>query len=53
MKTADVEKLYGDFVLPTYKRMPICLVKGKGSRVWDLQNKEYLDFANQIGRAHV
>ncbi|HCM41750.1 MAG TPA: aspartate aminotransferase family protein [Candidatus Omnitrophica bacterium] len=57
MKTADVEKLYGDFVLPTYKRMPICLVKGKGSRVWDLQNKEYLDFfpgwgVSGLGHAH-
>jgi len=57
MKTADVEKLYSEYVLPTYKRMPICLVKGKGSRVWDLEGKEYLDFfpgwgVSGLGHAH-
>lgn len=44
MKTTDVQKLYQEFVLPTYTRVPVCLVKGKGSRVWDLEGKEYLDF---------
>jgi predicted acetylornithine/succinylornithine family transaminase len=44
MKTTDVQKLYGEFVLPTYAQVPVCLVKGKGSRVWDLEGKEYLDF---------
>ena len=24
--------------------MPLCLVKGKGSRVWDLEGREYIDF---------
>ena len=44
MKTKDVEVLYEQFVLPTYSRSPLCLVKGKGSKVWDLEGKEYLDF---------
>lgn len=44
MKTTDVQKLYNEFVLPTYTQVPVCLVKGKGSRVWDLEGKEYLDF---------
>ncbi|MFA5160125.1 MAG: aspartate aminotransferase family protein [Candidatus Omnitrophota bacterium] len=44
MKTADVQKLYDEYVMPTYTRLPVCLVKGKGSRVWDLEGKEYLDF---------
>jgi len=44
MKTADVQKLYEEYVMPTYARVPVCLVKGKGSRVWDLEGKEYLDF---------
>lgn len=44
MKTSNVQKLYSDYLLPTYTQLPICLVKGKGSRVWDLQGKEYLDF---------
>lgn len=44
MNTSDVQKLYAEYVLPTYTHLPLCLVKGKGSRVWDLHGKEYLDF---------
>ena len=44
MKTIDVQNLYKEFVLPTYAQVPICLVKGKGSYVWDIEGKEYLDF---------
>jgi predicted acetylornithine/succinylornithine family transaminase len=32
------------YIFSTYKRFPIVLVKGKGSRVWDQNGKEYLDF---------
>lgn len=32
-------------LFPTYARYPRTLVKGKGSRVWDDQGKEYLDFS--------
>lgn len=57
MKTRDVEKLYEEYVLPTYKRTAVCPVKGKGSRVWDLEGREYLDFfpgwgVSGIGHAH-
>src|SRR6266498_925723 len=44
MNTQQIKKLYQDFVLPTYTQVPVCLVKGKGARVWDLEGKEYLDF---------
>ncbi len=44
MKTSEVETLYSQFLLPSVKRVSVCLVKGKGSRVWDLEGKEYLDF---------
>jgi len=57
MKTADVQKLYEQYVMPTYNRVPVCLVKGKGSRVWDLEGKAYLDFfpgwaVSGIGHCH-
>jgi acetylornithine/N-succinyldiaminopimelate aminotransferase len=57
MKTADVQKLYEQYVMPTYTQVPVCLVKGKGARVWDLQGKEYLDFfpgwaVSGIGHCH-
>ena len=44
MKTQEVEALYKEFVLATYARVPFCPVKGKGSKVWDLEGREYLDF---------
>lgn len=44
MKTIDVQNLYKEYVLPTYKYLPVVLVKGKGSRVWDIEGNEYLDF---------
>lgn len=45
------------YVLPTYARLPITLVKGKGARVWDADGKEYLDFfaglaVDNLGHAH-
>ncbi len=39
-----VQKMYSDFVLPTYTQLPVCLVRGRGSRVWDIEDREYLDF---------
>lgn len=57
MNNQDMENLYSQFVLPTYKRLPVCLVKGKGSRVWDIEGKAYLDFfpgwgVSGIGHCH-
>ena len=57
MKTTEVQQLYQQFVLPTYAQVPVCLVKGKGSRVWDLEGREYLDFfpgwaVSGIGHCH-
>lgn len=32
------------YVMKTYGRIPLVLVKGEGVRVWDAEGKEYLDF---------
>jgi predicted acetylornithine/succinylornithine family transaminase len=37
-----------EYVMNTYGRFPIALVKGKGSYVWDADGKEYLDFLGGI-----
>ena len=50
MKTKDVQKLYSEFILPTYTQIPVCLVRGRGSRVWDIEDKEYLDFFDNIDK---
>ena len=44
MKTEQVQSIYEKFILPTYTRSPLCIVKAKGSKVWDLEGREYLDF---------
>ncbi|MEW6620744.1 MAG: aspartate aminotransferase family protein [bacterium] len=44
------------FMVPVYKRFPVCFVKGKGIKIWDINGKEYLDFfgqgVNSIGHSH-
>lgn len=37
-----------DYVLPTYGRAPISLVKGQGTWVWDEEGRRYLDFCMGI-----
>jgi len=36
------------YVMNTYGRSPVALVKGRGSRVWDADGKQYLDFMSGI-----
>jgi len=35
-------------VLPTYARADVTIVRGEGSRVWDAEGREYLDFGGGI-----
>jgi acetylornithine/N-succinyldiaminopimelate aminotransferase len=44
MKKEEVFRTYKDCVLGTYTKLPLVFVKGKGSRLWDIHDKEYLDF---------
>jgi acetylornithine/N-succinyldiaminopimelate aminotransferase len=43
MKTSDIISLCNDYTMPNYARKHVVLVRGKGSRVWDSEGKEYLD----------
>ena len=50
----EIEQKY---LMHTVERIPIVLVKGQGSRVWDEDGKEYLDFVagwavNSLGHCH-
>ncbi len=52
-----LSSLYSDYVMPTYGRFDLDIARGSGSRVWDFQGKEYLDFGAGIavcslGHAH-
>jgi acetylornithine aminotransferase/acetylornithine/N-succinyldiaminopimelate aminotransferase len=53
VRLLDAEK----FLLPTYKRPPILMSRGRGAYVYDSTGKEYLDFlggiaVNGLGHAH-
>ncbi len=40
--------LFDEVMVPCYAPMSIIPDKGKGSRIWDLEGKEYIDFAGGI-----
>jgi len=44
MNTQEIIRQYEEFVIKTYTRTPVVVVKGKGLKVWDLDGNEYLDF---------
>lgn len=44
MKTQDVIALYDKYVMQTYTRVPLVPVKGKGMKLKDLHEREFLDF---------
>jgi acetylornithine/N-succinyldiaminopimelate aminotransferase len=57
MKKEEVFQSYKDFIMPTYTKVPLVFVKGKGSRLWDIHNKVYLDFfpgwgVGNLGHCH-
>lgn len=44
MTTAETIQLEKALEIPTYSKMPMALVKGDGSFVWDAEGNAYLDF---------
>ena len=37
------------YIAQTYARLPICLIRGEGSYVWDTKGHKYLDLVMGIG----
>ncbi|MBP7217272.1 MAG: aminotransferase class III-fold pyridoxal phosphate-dependent enzyme, partial [Candidatus Omnitrophica bacterium] len=57
MKAQEVFQNYADYIMPTYTKVPLTFVKGKGSKLWDIHNKVYLDFfpgwgVGSLGHCH-
>ncbi len=48
MKEKELMALSDKNIMNTYKRFPIVLTKGSGAKVWDIEGREYLDFAAGI-----
>ena len=54
---AELEALDSTTVMGTYARLPVAFVRGSGTRLWDTEGKEYLDFLAglavvSLGHAH-
>lgn len=57
MRKQDVFATYKDCVLPTYTKVPLVFVKGKGSRLWDIDGNCYIDLfpgwgVGNLGHCH-
>jgi acetylornithine/N-succinyldiaminopimelate aminotransferase len=44
MTNQEIVTLNERYLFPVYARAPIAIVRGQGSRVWDADGREYLDF---------
>jgi len=49
MNLSELQQLDSMYHMPTYARLPVTFVKGKGTRLWDDTGKEYLDLLSGIG----
>ncbi len=57
MKLEELYTTYKETIMPTYTKTPLVFVKGKGSYMWDIHAKKYLDFfpgwgVNNVGHCH-
>lgn len=55
--TETIQTLYDEKHFQTYRRFPLTLIKGRGTRVYDTDGKEYLDAlagiaVNNVGHCH-
>ncbi len=53
MTLAELQALEAASLLPTYARFPVEFVRGEGSRLWDVDGHEYLDFLSGIAVTNV
>ena len=57
MSLTELQALERDHVVPAYARQPVEFVRGEGTRLWDADGTEYLDFqtglaVTSLGHAH-
>ena len=44
----ELAALDADHVMQTYARLPVAFVRGEGTRLWDSEGREYLDFLSGL-----
>lgn len=53
MDTNNIIKNSLRYLVNNYFRFPIVLVRGEGCKVWDVDGKEYIDFASGLGTTNL
>ncbi|HEX7290093.1 MAG TPA: aminotransferase class III-fold pyridoxal phosphate-dependent enzyme, partial [Conexibacter sp.] len=53
MSLAELQAIEAAYVVPSYARLPVELVRGAGTRLWDADGNEYLDFLAGISVLNV
>jgi len=57
MSTTPTRQDFDQYMAPNYSPQPVIPVRGEGSRLWDQEGREYIDFAggiavNALGHCH-
>lgn len=57
MPTEELKDAAAKYLMQTYARQPISIVRGRGTKVYDLEGREYIDFVggiavNVLGHGH-
>jgi acetylornithine aminotransferase len=57
MPTEELKESAEQYLMDTYTRQPISIVRGRGAKVYDLEGREYVDFVggiavNLLGHGH-
>lgn len=57
LTTNEIMRMDADYIMHTFNRQPVVLVRGEGVKVWDSEGREYLDFlagiaVNGLGHSH-
>lgn len=43
LTSSSVIATFDKYVIPNYRRYPVCIVRGEGTTVWDAEGRRYLD----------
>jgi acetylornithine/N-succinyldiaminopimelate aminotransferase len=57
MSLIELQRVEGEYVIPSYARFPVEFARGEGARLWDVDGLEYLDFlcgisVTNVGHCH-
>ncbi len=57
MSTEELKRAAAQYLMETYTRQPLSIVRGRGMKVYDIEGREYLDFVggiavNILGHGH-